>query len=222
MRRILIVDRDTESRSLIAKYARFEGYEAAESTDGETAVALCRQTPFDAVILDINFPGQDGLSILRTIRAFSGIPVLILSALCGEEDRIRGLEAGADDYMAKPFSIKELMLRTAAILKRGHSAEQLFHQELVSGQIRIDLTARRVFVDDVQINLTPKEFDLLTLLVGHPNVAFSRKRLLDLVWGGELSGGTRTLDTHIKQVRHAIAPYSDRIITLRGVGYRFE
>ena len=222
MRRILIVDSDTETRALIAKYARLEGYEATEASDGETAISLCRQSTFDLMILDITVPGLCGFTTLRTIRAFSQIPVLILSSLCSEEDRIRGLEAGADDYMAKPFSIKELMLRTAAILKRGHSAEQLFHQELVSGQIRIDLTARRVFVDDVQINLTPKEFDLLTLLVGHPNVAFSRKRLLDLVWGGELSGGTRTLDTHIKQVRHAIAPYSDRIITLRGVGYRFE
>lgn len=222
MRRILIVDSDTETRALIAKYARLEGHEATEASDGETAISLCRQNTFDLMILDASIPGICGLTALKTIRTFSQIPTLILSSLCSVEDRIAGLEAGADDYMAKPFSPKELGLRVAAILRRSQAPEHSTHQELVSGQIRIDLTARRVFVDDIQINLTPKEFDLLTLLVGHPNVAFSRKRLLDLVWGGELSGGTRTLDTHIKQVRHAIAPYSDRIITLRGVGYRFE
>ena len=221
MRRILIVDSDTESRALIAKYARLEGYEAAEASDGETAVSLCRQSTFDLMILDITIPGLDGFAVLQTVRAFSQIPVLILSSQCTEADRIRGLEAGADDYMAKPFSVKELMLRMAAILKRRPSPEQT-PQELVSGNIRIDLTARRVFVDGAPISLTPKEFDLLTLLAGHPNVAFSRKQLLDMVWGGELPGDTRTLDTHIKQIRHAIAPYSDRIITLRGVGYRFE
>ena len=221
MRRILIVDSDTESRALIAKYARLEGYEAAEASDGETAVSLCRQSTFDLMILDITIPGLDGFAVLQTVRAFSQIPVLILSSQCTEADRIRGLEAGADDYMAKPFSVKELMLRMAAILKRGPSPEQKT-QELVSGSIHIHLTARRVFVDEVQISLTPKEFDLLTLLVGHPNVAFSRKQLLDMVWGGELPGDTRTLDTHIKQIRHAIAPYSNRIKTLRGVGYRFE
>ena len=222
MRRILIVDRDTESRSLIAKYARFEGYEAAEATDGEAAIALCRQTPFDAMVLDINFPGLDGLSVLRTVRAFSGIPVLILSALCSEEDRIRGLEAGADDYMAKPFSPRELLLRLAAILKRCSKPGSISSEELVCDQIRIDLTAHRVFVDGNLVSVTPKEFDLLTLMVGHPNVAFSRKQLLDMIWGGDSTGGTRTLDTHIKQIRRAIAPYSDRIVTLRGVGYRFE
>ena len=222
MRRILIVDSDTESRTLIAKYARLEGYDATEASDGETAISLCRQSPFDLMVLDVTLPGVCGIAALRTIRTFSQIPVLILSSQCSEEDRIRGLEAGADDYMAKPFSTKELMLRIAAILRRGHSTAQSTAQELVSEQIRIDLTARRVYVDDVSISMTPKEFDLLTLLMGHPNVAFSRKQLLDMVWGSELSGDTRTLDTHIKQVRHAIAPYSDRIVTLRGVGYRFE
>lgn len=221
MRRILLVDSDTESRALIAKYARLEGYEAAEAGDGETAVSLCRQSDFDLMILDITIPGLNGFSVLQTVRTFSQIPVLILSAQCSEGDRIRGLEAGADDYMAKPFSVRELMLRMAAILKRGLSHAHKA-QELISERIHIDLTARRVFVDDAPISLTPKEFDLLSLLVAHPNVAFSRKQILDMVWGGELPGDTRTLDTHIKQIRHAIAPYSDRIVTLRGVGYRFE
>lgn len=221
MRRILLADSDTESRALIAKHARLEGYDTAEASDGETAVSLCRQSNFDLMILDVTIPGLDGFSVIQTVRAFSRIPVLVLSSRCDEADRIRGLEAGADDYMAKPFSVKELMLRVAVILKRSSSPEHKF-QELVNESIRIDLTSRRVYVDGTPIALTPKEFDLLTLMVGHPNVAFSRKQLLDMVWGGDLPNDTRTLDTHIKQIRHAIAPYNDRIITLRGVGYRFE
>lgn len=221
MRRILLADSDTESRSLIAKYARLEGYETAEASDGETAVSLCRQSSFDLMILDVAIPGLDGFTVLQTVRSVSRVPVLVLSSQCSEEDRIRGLEAGADDYMAKPFSIRELLLRAAVILKRGSSPEQTL-QELIDGNIRIDLAARRVFVDDTAISMTPKEFDLLTLMLSHPNMAFSRKQLLDMVWGGDLPNDTRTLDTHIKQIRHAIAPYSDRIITLRGVGYRFE
>lgn len=222
MRRILIVDSDAAVRTHIAKYARLEGYEVAEASDCETAVSLCRQGEFDLMVLEVSIPGQDGFAALQTLRAFSSIPVLILSHQCSRADRIRGFELGADDYMAKPFESKELMLRVAAILKRGVLPGQDRPQTLESGSIFIDLTARRVKVDGAAISLTPKEFDLLTLLVGHPNVAFSRKQLLDMVWGGELSGDTRTLDTHIKQIRHAIAPYSDRIMTLRGVGYRFE
>lgn len=222
MKRILIVDADTQTRSLIAKHIRLDGLEATEASDYETAVSLCRQSSFDLMVMDVAIPGMDGFSILRTLRTFSQMPILILSSLCSEEHRILGLEAGADDYMGKPFAPRELMLRIAAILKRGLSPQKMFPQTIVSDQIRIDLTARRVYVDEHQISLTPKEFDLLTLLAGHPNVAFSRKQILDMIWGGELSGDTRTLDTHIKQVRHAIAPYSERIVTLRGVGYRFE
>lgn len=222
MRRILIVDNDAAVRTLIAKFARLEGYEAAEAGDCETAISLCRQGGYDLMVLEINIPGLDGFAALQTLRTFSPIPVLILSGRCSQADRIRGFELGADDYMAKPFEIKEVMLRIAAILKRGVMPGQDLPQTLESGGIRIDLTARRVSVDGAAINMTPKEFDLLTLLTGHPNVAFSRKQLLDMVWGGELPGDTRTLDTHIKQIRHAIAPYSERIVTLRGVGYRFE
>ena len=222
MRRILIVDSDKDSRALIARYARLEGYEATEASDPETGVSLCRQNPFDLMVLEVSSPEGDGFSALQTVRTFSQIPVLVLSPLCSEADRIRGLELGADDYMSKPFSPKELMLWVAAILKRRPLAEEILPQTLRSGGITVDLTARRVFVDGARITLTPKEFDLLALLISHPDVAFSRKQLLDMIWGGELPGDTRTLDTHIKQIRHAIAPYSERIITLRGVGYRFE
>lgn len=140
----------------------------------------------------------------------------------GDGETALGLELGADDYMTKPFSARELLLRISAILKRCSTLASEEAEVLRSGGLVLDLTARRVEVDGRQINLTPREFDLLTVLMSHPDVAFSRKRLLDIIWGGELSTDTRTLDTHIQHIRCAIVPYSDRIVTLRGVGYRFE
>ena len=222
MKRILIVDSDVAVRSEVGRHARLEGYEVAEASDGYTAVALCRQNAFDFIILAVLLPELDGFSVCQTIRSFSQVPILILSECGDEKDRIRGFEMGADDYMVKPFSPRELMLRVAVIMKRGPVLEVLHPRCIERNGISIDLTARRVTVDGRLVNLTPKEFDLLALLAGHPDVVFSRKKLLDVVWGGELPEDTRTLDTHIKQVRHAIVPYSDRIVTLRGVGYRFE
>ena len=151
MRRILIVDSDKDSRALIARYARLEGYEATEASDPETGVSLCRQNPFDLMVLEVSSPEGDGFSALQTVRTFSQIPVLVLSPLCSEADRIRGLELGADDYMSKPFSPKELMLRVAAILKRRPLAEEILPQTLRSGGITVDLTARRVFVDGARV-----------------------------------------------------------------------
>ena len=222
MKRILIVDSDMAVRSQVGRHARLEGYEVAEASDGYTAVALCRQNTFDFVVLAILLPELDGFSVCQTIRSFSQVPILILSECGDETDRIRGLELGADDYMVKPFSPRELMLRISIIMKRGHVLEAAAPQFIEQGGIFIDLTARRVTVDGNLVGLTPKEFDLLALLAGHPDVVFPRKKLLDVVWGGELPEDTRTLDTHIKQVRHAISPYNNRIVTLRGVGYRFE
>ena len=222
MKRILIVDSDMAVRGQIGRHARLEGYEVAEAGDGYTAVSMCRQNAFDIIILAILLPEMDGFSVCQTIRSFSQVPILMLTERTSEQDRIHGLELGADDYMTKPFSPRELMLRISAILKRGKSLDSLEPQSIERDGIYIDLTARRVHVDGTLVSLTPKEFDLLALLASHPDVVFSRKKLLDTVWGGELPEDTRTLDTHIKQVRHAISPYSDRIVTLRGVGYRFE
>lgn len=222
MKRILIVDSDMAVRGQIGRHARLEGYEVAEAGDGYTAVSMCRQNAFDIIILAILLPEMDGFSVCQTIRSFSQVPILMLTERTSEQDRIHGLELGADDYMTKPFSPRELMLRISAILKRGKSLDSLEPQSIERDGIYIDLTARRVLVDGTLVSLTPKEFDLLTLLASHPDVVFSRKKILDTVWGGELPEDTRTLDTYIKQVRHAISPYSDRIVTLRGVGYRFE
>ena len=209
MKRILVVDGDTGVRARIAKHARMEGYDVTEAGDGETALSLSRQqNAFDLMVLAVNLPGMDGFTVLKAVRTFSTIPVLILSSKNTAEDRIHGLELGADDYMTKPFSARELLLRISAILKRCSTLASEEAEVLRSGGLVLDLTARRVEVDGRQINLTPREFDLLTVL--------------NIIWGGELSTDTRTLDTHIQHIRCAIVPYSDRIVTLRGVGYRFE
>lgn len=222
MKRILIVDGDMAVHAQIGRYARLEGYDVAEASDGYTAVALFRQSTFDFVILAVMLPELDGFSVCQTIRSFSQVPILILSERGDEADRIRGLELGADDYVVKPFSPRELMLRISAIMKRGPLLDSMRQRSIEQDGIYIDLIARRVMVDGNQVSLTPKEFDVLALLAANPDVVVSRKKILDTVWGGDLPEDTRTLDTHIKQVRRAITPYSDRIVTLRGVGYRFE
>ncbi|MBS6532690.1 MAG: response regulator transcription factor [Oscillospiraceae bacterium] len=222
MKRILVVDGDMAVRAQIGRHARLEGYDVAEASDGYTAVALCRQSAFDFVILAVMLPEMDGFTVCQTIRSFSQVPILILSERGDEADRIRGLELGADDYVVKPFSPRELMLRISAIMKRGPLLDSMRQRSIEQDGIYIDLIARRVLVDGNQVSLTPKEFDVLALLAANPDVVFSRKKILDTVWGGDLPEDTRTLDTHIKQVRRAIMPYNDRIVTLRGIGYRFE
>ena len=218
MRHILIADSDPSVRTLVGDHARSEGYLVAEAEDGDTAVTMHQQNPFDFVLLSAQLSGRDGFSACQVIRSFSPVPIMLASSSGGTQESIRALELGADDFVQKPLEPKEVLLRISAILKRssGHP------RQLISGGITVDLTARRTMVDGVSISLTPKEFDLLSLLMSQPDVAPSRRRLLEAVWGGELNRGTRTLDTHIKQIRRAITPYSGRIVTLRGVGYRFD
>ena len=224
MVKVLVVEDEASIREMIALNLRLAGMEAVEADSAEAALPLLEQRPgCDAAILDVMLPGMNGFSLCETIRRTDQkIGIIILSAKGQEQDKIRGLSIGADDYMTKPFSARELLLRISAILKRCSTLASEEAEVLRSGGLVLDLTARRVEVDGRQINLTPREFDLLTVLMSHPDVAFSRKRLLDIIWGGELSTDTRTLDTHIQHIRCAIVPYSDRIVTLRGVGYRFE
>ena len=224
MRRVLVVEDETSIRELIALNLQMAGYQVLEAGSAEQGLALLSQgQKCDAAVLDVMLPGMNGFSLCETIRRDDpNIGIIILSAKSMEQDKIRGLSIGADDYMTKPFSARELLLRISAILKRCSTLASEEAEVLRSGGLVLDLTARRVEVDGRQINLTPREFDLLTVLMSHPDVAFSRKRLLDIIWGGELSTDTRTLDTHIQHIRCAIVPYSDRIVTLRGVGYRFE
>lgn len=222
MYRILVVDDEEKVRVLIRKYAEFEGYEVEEAADGMTAIELCRQEKFDLMILDVMMPELDGFSACREIRKFSQIPVLMLSARREEYDRIHGFELGVDDYVTKPFSPKELMLRVQAIIKRssGYSAPR---KEILTFEgLKVDFTGRMVYVDGEQISLSPKECELFFYLVRNCGIALTREKLINDVWGYDFFGDDRTLDTHIKLLRKALGQYSRYIVTLRGVGYRFE
>ena len=222
MYHILVVDDEDNIRQLIKKYANFEGYKVTEATDGMEALDICAQCSFDLIIMDVMMPELDGFSTLRQLRRKDRrTPVLMLSARGEEYDRIHGFELGVDDYVVKPFSPKELMLRAAAILRRAGDHEDLRETYTIDG-ITADFTSRQVFVDGVPVDMPPKEYDLFFYLVKNRNIALSREKLLSDVWGYDFYGDERTLDTHIKLLRKSLGPYSGRIVTLRGVGYRFE
>lgn len=223
MPRLLVVDDEEKIRSLILKYAHFSGYEAEEAADGMEAIRLVKEKKFDAVVLDIMMPELDGLSACREIRKISDVPVLLLSARGEEYDKISGFECGADDYIVKPFSPRELMLRVEAILKRVKApvAEEKTESYTYRG-LHVDFTARIVTIDGKPVDLSPKEYDLLFYFIRNRNIALSREKLICDVWGYDFYGGDRTLDTHIKLLRRSIGEYNTCIVTLRGMGYRFD
>ena len=226
MYHILIVDDEIRIRSIIRKYAEFEGHTVAEAGDGMEAVSLCRRESFDIIIMDIMMPELDGFSACREIRQITQTPIIMLSARGEEYDRINGFEIGADDYVIKPFSPRELMLRVEAVMKRiKRPVEQVKENQVVemdNGGLRVDLTARIVYVDGQRVEMSPKEYDLFFYLLRNRNVALTRERLISEVWGYDFYGDARTLDTHIKLLRKTLGKYSEYIVTLRGVGYRFE
>ncbi|MCQ2385626.1 MAG: response regulator transcription factor [Clostridia bacterium] len=228
MSKLLIADDEECIRKLILKYAEFEGHTLDQAKDGMEAVSLCRKNKYDAVILDIMMPELDGFSACREIRKFSSVPVLFLSARGEDYDRINGFECGADDYIVKPFSPKELFLRVEAILKRVSGGSEHQNSGTVKADIyeykglHIDFTARIVIIDGKTVELSPKEYDLLFFFVRNRNIALSRETLISEVWGYDFFGSDRTLDTHVKLLRKSIGDYSDCLITLRGMGYRFD
>lgn len=227
MYHILVVDDEVRIRSMIRKYAEFEGHTVTEAGDGMQAVLLVREGGYDIVIMDIMMPELDGFSACREIRKRSQIPIIMLSARGEEYDRINGFEVGIDDYVVKPFSPKELMLRVEAVMKRTRRGAEKTGQvneivELDGGGLRADLTARIVWVDGERVEMSPKEYDLFFYLLTNKNIALSREKLLSEVWGYDFYGDARTLDTHIKLLRKSLGRYADRIVTLRGIGYRFE
>jgi len=194
------------------------------------AVLLCRKNEYDLIIMDIMMPELDGFSACREIRKISQTPIIMLSARGEEYDRINGFEVGIDDYVIKPFSPKELMLRIEAIMKRVKTVPTQASApskpnviiELDGGGLRADVTARLVFIDGERVDMSPKEYDLFFYLLANRNIALSREKLLCEVWGYDFFGDARTLDTHIKLLRKSLGRYSNYIVTLRGVGYRFE
>ena len=225
---ILVVDDEVRIRSIIKKYAEFEGHTVVEAGDGLEAVYLCRNNEYDIVIMDIMMPELDGFSACREIRKISQVPIIMLSARGEEYDRINGFEVGIDDYVVKPFSPKELMLRVEAVMKRtkrGGSISVNVPNEVVEidgGGLKADITARIVYIDGERVDMSPKEYDLFFYLLANRNIALTREKLLTEVWGYDFFGDARTLDTHIKLLRKSLGRYSDCIVTLRGVGYRFD
>lgn len=227
MYRILVVDDEVMIRQLIAKYAVFEGHTVAEAGDGMEAVQMCREGDYDILIIDIMMPELDGFSACREIRKFSDIPIIMLSARGEEYDKINGFSLGVDDYVVKPFSPKELMLRIDAVMKRVRGSrrmpeEQSSNEVVELGGLRADITARIVYIDGERVDMSPKEYELFFYMLKNRNIALSRDKLLSEVWGYDYFGDDRTLDTHIKLLRRSLGKYAEYIVTLRGVGYRFD
>ena len=224
MIRLLVVDDEAKIRMLIRKYAEFEGNQVTEAADGMEAVQLCREKPgqFDLIIMDVMMPELDGFSAVAEIRKICQTPVLMLSTRGEEYDKIHGFELGVDDYVVKPFSPKELMMRIHAIMNRVRPDQSQGREILRVDGLVIDFTGRMVEVDGERVDLSPKEYDLLFYMASNKNIALTREKLITNVWGYDFYGDDRTLDTHIKLLRKSLGPYSRLIVTLRGVGYRFE
>lgn len=223
MSKILIVDDEFRIRELIKKYALYEGHEVDEAEDGEQAVLKCRNNTYDIIIMDIMMPVMDGFDAVKAIRRFSNTPVIMLSAKGEEYDRLTGFESGVDDYVVKPFSPKELMMRISAVLRRtGSDSKDDSKNRFVYKGLTIDYAARVVTVDGERIQLTPREYELLYYMVNNKGIALTREQLISKVWGYDFFGDDRTLDTHIKLLRKSLGDYASLIVTLRGVGYRFE
>lgn len=223
MARVLIVDDEENIRIGLREYAEFEGHTVTEAVDGMDAVNKCKYNDYDVIIMDIMMPRLDGFSACKEIRKTKDIPVLMLSARGEEYDKLFGFELGIDDYVVKPFSPKEVMARINVIVsRRANATKPTENKHIIIKGIDIDLFARKVYIDGKRVELTPKEYDLLTFMIKNKNIALSRNQLLSEVWGYEFFGDDRTVDTHIKMLRNSIEPYRDLISTVRGVGYIFE
>ena len=224
MYKILIVDDEEKIREVLAEYAEFEGFESDQAADGMEAVNKCKNNDYDIILMDIMMPKLDGYSAVKEIRKFKDIPVIMLSARGEEYDKLFGFEIGADDYVVKPFSPKEVMARVNAVLKRNNQSKnnKNANSAVKFEGLEIDMLGRNVFVDGGKAELTPKEYELLFYLVRNRNIALDREKLITEVWGYDYYGDDRTLDTHIKLLRSSLGEYRKFLVTLRGVGYRFE
>lgn len=222
MSKLLIVDDEVNIRAVVREYAEFEEYEVDEAENGMIAVEKCRQNDYDIIIMDVMMPKLDGYSASKEIRKHRNTPIIMLSARGEEYDKLFGFEIGVDDYVVKPFSPKELMARVKAVLKRGRSESPASRERLKFEGLEIDLAGREVYVNGQKASMTPKEYDLLFYLVRNINLALTRDKLLEAVWGYDFFGDDRTVDTHIKMLRNSLGEYRKFIVTLRGMGYKFE
>lgn len=222
MSKILVVDDEFRIREIIKKYANFEGHKVTEAIDGMSAIEICNKETFDIIIMDVMMPELDGFSACKEIRKHCNTPIIMLSARGEEYDKIHGFELGIDDYVVKPFSPKELMMRVNAVLKRSNGADTPSQDVFKYENLVVDFTARIVTVNGERIDMTPKEYELFFYMVKNKGIALTREKLISEVWGYDFFGDDRTLDTHIKLLRKSLGEYSKCIVTLRGVGYRFD
>ncbi|MDD6996137.1 MAG: response regulator transcription factor [Candidatus Borkfalkiaceae bacterium] len=220
--KILIVDDEEMIRNVLREYVEFEGNEADEAADGMEAVKKCRDNDYDLILMDVMMPKLDGFSAVKEIKKDKDIPVIMLSARGEEYDKLFGFEIGADDYVTKPFSPKEVMARINAVTKRRSSPEKKDESRLKFEGLEIDMAGRNVYVNGEKAVLTPKEYELLFYFVRNRNLALTREKLLCDVWGFDFYGDDRTVDTHVKMLRGNLKEYRKFIVTLRGLGYKFE
>ena len=222
MSKLLIVDDEVKIRAVVREYAEFEDYEVDEAANGMEAVEKAKANDYDLIIMDVMMPKLDGYSASKEIHKYKNTPIIMLSARGEEYDKLFGFELGIDDYVVKPFSPKELMARVNVVLERRNTAKKDSTGVLEFGGLSINIAARTVTVDGERVELTPKEYELLFYLIKNKNIALSRDKLLSDIWGYDFFGDDRTIDTHIKNLRSSLGPYRDCIVTLRGVGYKFE
>ena len=224
MARVLVVDDDPTVREVVVSYLRAAQHEVLEAADGESVATIMRDTPADLVVLDLMLPGIDGLEVCRRLRASSDVPVIMLTALGSETDRVVGLERGADDYVTKPFSPRELVLRVESVLRRAGERTRPEQGRLADGDLAIDLARHEATLDGRVLALTAREFDLLKFLVANPATAYSREELLQQVWGWSF-GDQSTVTVHVRRLREKVErdpTMPERLVTVWGVGYRWE
>lgn len=228
MSRILVVDDEANIRNVVREYAEFDNYEVDEAENGMEAVKKCREENYDLIIMDVMMPRLDGYSAVKEIKKTKDIPVIMLSARGEEYDKLFGFEIGIDDYVTKPFSPKELMARVKAVLSRHNASSATKKQDgelgnvIEFGGLKIDVAGREVYVNGERASMTPKEYELLFYLVKNKGIALTRDKLLEEVWGYDFFGDDRTVDTHIKMLRNSLGEYRKYIVTLRGMGYKFD
>lgn len=221
--KVLIVDDEDMIRNVLKEYVEFEGNEAFEAADGMEAVRMCRDNDYDVILMDVMMPRLDGFSAVKEIKKMKDIPVIMLSARGEEYDKLFGFEMGVDDYVTKPFSPKEVMARINAVTKRRSPAKEEPKNEVYKFEgLTIDMAGRNVYVDGEKAELTPKEYEILFYFVKNRGIALTREKLLMDVWGFDFYGDDRTVDTHIKMLRSNLKQYRKFIVTLRGLGYKFE
>lgn len=220
--KVLIVDDEDMIRNVLKEYVEFEGNEAFEAADGMEAVRMCRDNDYDVILMDVMMPRLDGFSAVKEIRKSKDIPVIMLSARGEEYDKLFGFEIGVDDYVTKPFSPKEVMARINAVTKRRAGKDEPKNDIYKFEGLTIDMAGRNVYVDGKKAELTPKEYEILFYFVKNKGIALTREKLLMDVWGFDFYGDDRTVDTHIKMLRSNLKQYRKFIVTLRGLGYKFE